>query len=149
MKNENRICPDCGRTKAFNAISMGKGCCPKWYAINDEAAKKDCKRVATTILTHVTAPTHFTKIEENAIRQCSIITMENEKLRDALLKEKKENDELKRLLAEKNETANIFMRQVKEAHEIIWDMCRNLDAADYARARKFVGMDTEESNASS
>ena len=36
-------CPDCGRTKAKDAYECGMGYCPKWYAIRDKDAEKDCE----------------------------------------------------------------------------------------------------------
>lgn len=35
-------CPDCGRPKAKNAGDAARGLCPKWWAIRDEMAAKDC-----------------------------------------------------------------------------------------------------------
>lgn len=42
MENENRICPDCGREKASNVDDVKAGYCPKWWAIRDPDAEKDC-----------------------------------------------------------------------------------------------------------
>lgn len=39
-------CPDCGRTKAFNATAAAEGKCPKWWAINDASADDDCRKHA-------------------------------------------------------------------------------------------------------
>lgn len=36
-------CPDCGRDKAHNVRDILVGACPKWYAIRDPDAEKDCK----------------------------------------------------------------------------------------------------------
>lgn len=36
-------CPDCGRAKARNATDAANGLCPKWWAIRDEAADRDCR----------------------------------------------------------------------------------------------------------
>ena len=41
--NERETCPDCGRAKAKDAHEVLKGFCPKWWAINDIEAAKDCK----------------------------------------------------------------------------------------------------------
>jgi hypothetical protein len=45
MVNEikNDICPECGRKKAHNLQDVMDGLCPKWWAIFDEAAEKDCE----------------------------------------------------------------------------------------------------------
>ena len=42
-RKEEDTCPDCGRTKAKNAHECGMGYCPKWYAIRDKDAEKDCE----------------------------------------------------------------------------------------------------------
>lgn len=36
------ICPDCKRDKAHSAHDIAVGLCPKWYAIRDEEADRDC-----------------------------------------------------------------------------------------------------------
>lgn len=37
-------CPDCGRKKARSPQDMIMGFCPKWYAVTDAEADKDCER---------------------------------------------------------------------------------------------------------
>jgi len=39
-------CPDCGRIKAMDAVGCAMGKCPKWFAIHDQEAHEDCRRVA-------------------------------------------------------------------------------------------------------
>ena len=40
---KDKICPECLRLKATNAREAGTACyCPKWYAVNDADAKRDC-----------------------------------------------------------------------------------------------------------
>lgn len=38
-------CPECGRAKAKDIGGVLAGHCPKWYAIRDPEAEKDCFRV--------------------------------------------------------------------------------------------------------
>lgn len=40
-------CPDCGRLMARNAADVSKGACPKWWAIYDKEAQKDCDHFAS------------------------------------------------------------------------------------------------------
>lgn len=40
------LCPDCSRSKAINADDVAAGLCPKWWAIRDEDAEKDCQQAA-------------------------------------------------------------------------------------------------------
>lgn len=42
-----RNCPDCGRRKAFTATDAAQGLCPKWWAVRDEDAERDCTRHAS------------------------------------------------------------------------------------------------------
>lgn len=41
-------CPKCKRLKARNATDAVNGDCDKWYAINDEEAKKECAEISET-----------------------------------------------------------------------------------------------------
>lgn len=43
---QDDICPDCGRKKAKSADDCAAGLCPKWYAIRDKEAAKDCQTVS-------------------------------------------------------------------------------------------------------
>lgn len=43
---DRELCPDCGRPKAQDIKDCSRGDCPKWYAIMDQAAEDDCRRVA-------------------------------------------------------------------------------------------------------
>jgi hypothetical protein len=43
---DEMVCPDCGRPIAKNAGDAARGDCPKWWAIRDEMAEKDCTRYA-------------------------------------------------------------------------------------------------------
>lgn len=43
MIEPDEKCPDCGRSKAKDAYECGAGSCPKWYAIRDADAERDCK----------------------------------------------------------------------------------------------------------
>lgn len=38
------VCPECGRKKARSASDCGNGLCPKWYAVVDADALRDCER---------------------------------------------------------------------------------------------------------
>lgn len=38
----DNICPDCKRVKAQSAGDAARGLCPKWWAIMDEMAERDC-----------------------------------------------------------------------------------------------------------
>lgn len=41
-EGNNLLCPDCGRLKANSADEIIRGACPKWYAVRDPDARKDC-----------------------------------------------------------------------------------------------------------
>lgn len=45
MKRELNTCPDCGRLKAGGVKDCAAGLCPKWWAVRDPDAEKDCARV--------------------------------------------------------------------------------------------------------
>ena len=38
------VCPDCDRVKAASVYDVLKGYCPKWWAIRDADAERDCRR---------------------------------------------------------------------------------------------------------
>lgn len=39
-------CPECGRQKAHSVHDALGGYCPKWWAVRDQEAENDCKRMA-------------------------------------------------------------------------------------------------------
>lgn len=43
---QDGTCPECGRKKAKSADDCAAGLCPKWYAIRDKEAAKDCQTVS-------------------------------------------------------------------------------------------------------
>ena len=44
---KDKICPECLRLKATNGREAGMSCyCPKWYAVNDDDAKRDYEMVS-------------------------------------------------------------------------------------------------------
>lgn len=42
------LCPDCGRYKAMCVEDCSAGFCPKWYAVRDDDAAKDCRKHTQT-----------------------------------------------------------------------------------------------------
>ena len=71
-----RLCPDCGREKAMSAADAARGQCPKWWAITDADAEKDCRN-------HVPQPSRPTRelIEAGLLRgdescECGECTVE-------------------------------------------------------------------------
>jgi len=41
------LCPECGRPKARHIDDAIAGCCPKWWAVHDPEAKRDCEKHMT------------------------------------------------------------------------------------------------------
>jgi hypothetical protein len=64
-------CPDCGREKAKNAYDAMAGLCPKWWAVTDEMAQRDCDRVREYYAARATMKNGIELIADERTRQIS------------------------------------------------------------------------------
>ena len=171
---KDKICPECLRLKATNGREAGKSIyCPKWYAVNDDDAKRDCEMVSKAKqaagITSDDESCGCCKIYRTewsqARTEADELFMQREQLHTELLKAREELrgadeyqaglrteiarqvglvDATKAALASalRREEDQILLRHTNneqhdqtkikllEAMDIIWDLVRNLDAAD-------------------